>query len=64
MGCVPSVEEREAIERSKAIDELLVKEGAQKSNEVKLLLLGECLQHPHPTSYIRSLLLPCIIVWG
>jgi guanine nucleotide-binding protein G(o) subunit alpha len=40
MGCAQSAEERQAIERSKAIDEQLVKEGAQKSNEVKLLLLG------------------------
>lgn len=41
MGCVPSAEERAANERSKAIDELLQTESAQKNNEVKLLLLGE-----------------------
>lgn len=40
MGCAQSAEERAANERSRAIDELLQTEGAQKMNEVKLLLLG------------------------
>ena len=43
MGCAQSAEERAANERSRAIDELLQTEGAQKMNEVKLLLLGKCL---------------------
>lgn len=43
MGCAQSAEERAANERSKAIDELLQTESAQRTNEVKLLLLGERL---------------------
>lgn len=41
MGCVLSSAEKEAVERSMAIDKTLATEGVTKQNEIKLLLLGE-----------------------
>ena len=40
MGCGHSVEEREAISRSKAIEKTLKQDGDKSQKEVKLLLLG------------------------
>ena len=40
MGCGQSVEEREAISRSKAIEKTLKQDGDRALKEVKLLLLG------------------------
>lgn len=49
MGCGQSVEEREAISRSKAIEKTLKQDGDKALKEVKLLLLGvyECVFLPH-----------------
>lgn len=41
MGCVMSQAEKEAAQKSHAIDKTLASENVQKKNEVKLLLLGE-----------------------
>ena len=43
MGCALSSAEKEAVQRSMAIDKTLATEGATKQNEIKLLLLGESL---------------------
>ena len=43
MGCVLSAAEKEAEKKSEAIDRNLAAEGQTRSNEIKLLLLGECL---------------------
>ena len=43
MGCALSSAEKEAVQRSLAIDKTLATEGATKQNEIKLLLLGECV---------------------
>ena len=40
MGCGQSIEEREAISRSKAIEKTLKQDGDKSLKEVKLLLLG------------------------
>lgn len=37
-----SAEEREAVEKTKAIDKMLKDESVQADKVVKLLLLGEC----------------------
>ena len=41
MGCVPSAAEKEAEKNSEAIDKNLAAEGLNRSNEIKLLLLGK-----------------------
>ena len=41
MGCVMSQAEKEAAQKSLAIDKTLASENVQKRNEVKLLLLGK-----------------------
>ena len=41
MGCALSSAEKEAVQRSLAIDKTLATENATKQNEIKLLLLGE-----------------------
>ena len=41
MGCVMSQAEKEAAQKSLAIDKTLASENVQKKNEVKLLLLGK-----------------------
>ena len=43
MGCALSSAEKEAVQRSIAIDQTLARESAYKQNEIKLLLLGESL---------------------
>lgn len=40
MGCTLSAEERQAMERSKAIEKNLKEDGLQAAKDVKLLLLG------------------------
>ncbi len=40
MGCGQSLEEREALSRSKAIEKTLKQDGDKALKEVKLLLLG------------------------
>ena len=41
MGCALSSAEKEAVQRSLAIDKTLATENATKQNEIKLLLLGK-----------------------
>lgn len=41
MGCALSSAEKEAVQRSLAIDKSLATEGVCRQNEIKLLLLGE-----------------------
>ena len=41
MGCALSSAEKEAVQRSMAIDKTLATENATKQNEIKLLLLGK-----------------------
>lgn len=41
MGCALSAEEREAVEKTKAIDKMLKDESTQADKVVKLLLLGK-----------------------
>lgn len=54
MGCGQSVEEREAISRSKAIEKTLKQDGDKALKEVKLLLLGVCLTvSPLLCSYVQ-----------
>jgi len=43
MGCALSTAEKEAEKKSEAIDRGLAAEGRNRSNEIKLLLLGEIL---------------------
>lgn len=44
MGCaVSSTTDKEAVERSKKIDKDLRADGERAAREVKLLLLGECV---------------------
>ena len=45
MGCGVSVEEREAVSRSREIDRALRRDGEVASKRVKLLLLGEWMNH-------------------
>lgn len=49
MGCALSSAEKEAVQRSLAIDKTLATENATKQNEIKLLLLGKpldlCMLH-------------------
>jgi len=40
MGCALSTAEKDAVQRSLAIDKSLASEGAFRQNEIKLLLLG------------------------
>lgn len=44
MGCALSTHEKDAVQRSLAIDKALASEGAYRQNEIKLLLLGEFYQ--------------------
>lgn len=41
MGCALSTAEKDAVQRSLAIDKSLASEGAFRQNEIKLLLLGK-----------------------
>lgn len=41
MGCTLSAEERQAMERSKAIEKNLKEDGVQAAKDIKLLLLGK-----------------------
>ena len=41
MGCTLSAEERQAMERSKAIEKNLKEDGMQAAKDIKLLLLGK-----------------------
>lgn len=41
MGCTLSAEEREAMERSRAIEKNLKEDGVMAAKDVKLLLLGK-----------------------
>jgi hypothetical protein len=41
MGCALSSAEKEAVQKSLAIDKTLAAENATKQNEIKLLLLGK-----------------------
>jgi len=40
MGCNMSTEDRQAVERNKAIDKTLKEDGLQVAKDIKLLLLG------------------------
>jgi len=40
MGCSLSVEDRQALERTKAIEKALKEDGLQAAKDIKLLLLG------------------------
>lgn len=48
MGCSLSVEEREALEKSKAIEKNLKEDGIYEAKVVKLLLLGEKKEKKQP----------------
>ena len=59
MGCALSSAEKEAVQRSLAIDKTLATEGATKQNEIKLLLLGELtLVRERLATFIASRQLP------
>lgn len=44
MGCTTSAEERAAIQRSKQIEKNLKEDGIQAAKDIKLLLLGKCIE--------------------
>lgn len=44
MGCAMSAEERAALARSKQIEKNLKEDGIQAAKDIKLLLLGKCVQ--------------------
>ena len=55
MGCGLSADETAAANRSKAIDQMLRREGEKASKEVKLLLLGKpLLSILHSTSGLNA----------